>query len=139
MAILTSGYVDLAIGTATRLALAPSTAAFAQYETQGRMAVIAKAAVAGYVIATNSANDKVKELVLGQWYVKALGWRKGMQLPPNVAISVNELEQVQNGVLPIPGMTPTSRDAVGGVKFSSTSTTTGRPQYFSRSQLKGNW
>lgn len=139
MAILTTGYVDLTIGTSTRLALAPSTAAFDLYEEQAREAVRAKAQVAGYSIPTNSTNAKVRELVCGQWYVKAMGWRKGMDLPPNVSVAVLELEQVQSGKLPIPGLTPSAENGVGGVKFSATTGTGGRSQYFSRKQLSGNW
>lgn len=139
MAIITAGYVNLAIGTSTRLALAPSTSAFNQYEVQARVTVQSKAAVAGYSIATNDTNDFVQQLVLGQWYVKALGWRKGMALPPLVAEAVNDLILVSTGDLPIPGKTPNTRDAIGGVKFSNASKPNGRFPYFSRSEFKGNW
>lgn len=141
MAIITTGYVDLAIGTSTRTALAPTTAAFDQYQQQATATVQSKAAVAGYGITTNDTNVFVQQLVLGQWYVKALGWRKGMALPPNVAVSVNDLELVSTGDLPIPGKTPNARDAIGGTKFSDTSktSTNGRFQYMSRSEFKGNW
>ena len=141
MAIITTGYVNLAIGTSTRAALAPTTAAFDQYQTQATVTVQSKAAVAGYSITTNDTNDFVKQLVLGQWYVKALGWRKGMALPPNVAVAVNDLELVSTGDLPIPGKSPNARDAIGGVKFSAASATarTGRFAFFSRGQFKGNW
>jgi hypothetical protein len=140
MAILTSGYVDNSIGTATRAALAGTGGSdrFAQYEEQARTTVIAKCKVAGYTIATNDANAMVKELVLGQWYIKALGYKKGMQLPPLIAEQVNLLVQVQDGRVPIPGKTPSGQDAIGGVKFSG-STKSGRFQYFSRSELNGNW
>lgn len=144
MAIITAGYVDNAIGTSTRVALAGTSATsarFVQYQEQATSTVQSKALVAGYGIATNDTNVFVKQLVLGQWYVKALGWRKGMALPPNVATAINDLELVSTGDLPIPGKTPNARDAIGGVKFSETSktATTGRFQYFSRNEFKGNW
>ena len=141
MAIITTGYVDLAIGTSTRTALAPTTAAFNQYQAQATATVQSKTAVAGYSIATNDTNTFVQELVLGQWYVKALGFRKGIKLPPGIQEALNSLAQVSTGDLPIPGKTPNARDAIGGVKFSagSTSSRTGRHPFFSRSEFKGNW
>ena len=141
MAIITSGYVDNSIGTATRVALAGTggSARFLQYEEQARTTVIAKCKVAGYSVATNDANPMIKEMVLGQWYVKALGLKKGIIVPPAIADSINQLERVQDGKLPIPGKTPNARDAVGGNQFSSTTGSSGRKQYFSRSKFRGNW
>lgn len=119
MTVLTSGYVDLSIGTATRSALAPTTAAFAQYERQAVAVVQSRAAVAGYTVSSTSTNDHVKLLVLGQWYLHAIGFRQGIELPPMVAQQITDLERVSSGQLPIAGLTPAAEDAVGGVTFSS--------------------
>lgn len=139
MAILTSGYVDLAIGTNTRLQIAPSTAAFSQYEEQARSTVQARAAVAGYTITDDSDNAMVKRLVLGQWYIHGLGFRKGMTLPPVVKDALTDLRLVSNGKLPIPGLTANARDAVSGVEFSDVSGTTNRKQKMSRKILDRSW
>ncbi len=133
MTILTSGYVDLAIGTATRSTLAPSTAAFVQYETQATVMVQARAKVAGYTVSSNSTNDHVKLLVLGQWYLHALGFKKGVELPPLIAQQVTDLNSVAKGDLPIAGLDPDSEDAIGGVEFS---TSTDRPTSFGQSDLE---
>ncbi len=136
MTILTSGYVDNAISTASRTALAPDTSAFVQYEAQAVAVVQAKAAVAGYSVGASSTNAMVKRLVLGQWYVHALGFRKGMKLPPLVAEAINDLRLVSKGDLPIPGMTASASEGVSGVKFSATTGSSARSQFFSRSNLK---
>ncbi len=139
--IITSGYVDNSIGTSTREALAGtgSSERFLQYEEQARTTVTAKCAVAGISVATDDANPMIKELVLGQWYVKALGLKKGIAVPPAIAESINQLVLVQNGKLPIPGKTPNARDAIGGNQFSSTTGRSGRSPYFSREKFRGNW
>ena len=139
MTILTSGYVDNAIGTNTRLQIAPSTSAFSQYEEQARSVVQARAAVAGYTIPDTSDNAMVKRLVLGQWYIHGLGFRRGMSLPPVVKDALTDLRLVANGKLPIPGLTPNAGDAIAGVEFSATSGTTNRKQKMSRKILDSSW
>lgn len=136
MAFIDTTYVDNAIGTATRLALAPTTAAFTQYEGQARAKVRSAAAVSGYSLGTASSNDFVRLLTLGQWYFFAGGLRKGLEIPPALAESIDMLEAVRSGEMPIPGLDPSSRDGVSGVKFSATTGTSGRVQYFSRSAMK---
>lgn len=128
--ILSQGYVDLTIGTSTRVALAPSTAAFDTYSEQAVAAVRGKVARAGYSFADDVDNAKIRELVLGQWYVKALGWRKGLELPPNVQVALVELDQIATGAMSIPGLTPVTRDAIGGSKAGAL---TGK---FSRAALR---
>lgn len=137
MAFLTSGYVDLAIGTTLRQALAPSTAAFNVYEGQARAAVQAAAQVAGYSLGNTSTNDMVRLLSLGQWYFFAAGNRKGIETPASIKESIDKLAEVRDGRWPIPGLSPSTRDGVGGVAFSSTteSATGGRAQYFSRTKM----
>ena len=133
MTIITSGYVDLSIGTATRVALAPTTAAFVQYETQATVMVQSRAKVAGYTVSSDSTNDHVKLLVLGQWYLHALGFRKGVELPPLIAQAVTDLNSVAKGDLPIVGLDPSSEDGIAGVDFSSATT---RPTSFGANDLE---
>lgn len=140
MAIITAGYVDRAIGTSTRIALVGTAAgtgsAFAQFEAQARSVVAAKAQIKGYSIGTSSTNDFVRLLVLGQWYFFAGGMRKGLEVPPAIADAINKLDEVSRdeNALPIPGLSPSTDDGIGGVQFSA-STTGARSQRFSRSKL----
>lgn len=136
MPFIDTTYVDNAIGTATRLAMAPNTGAFLQYERQARAKVTAAAAVAGYSLATSSSNDLIRLMTLGQWYFFAGGLRKGLETPPAISDALDMLEQLRAGQLPVPGLTPSSRDGVSGVRFSATSGADGRPQYFSRKAMR---
>lgn len=138
MALIDTSYVDNAIGTALRITVAPSTAAFNQYEEQARAVVQAAAQVAGYSVGNTSDNATVQLLALGQWYRFATGLRKGIEIPEPIQASIDQLALVRTGDLPIPGMSPSTRDGIGGVKFSDTdeNSDSGRPQYFSRSKLR---
>lgn len=143
MAILTTEYVDNAIGTATRIAFVGSAtgtgSAFLQHEAAARSIVASRAAVKGYAIGTSSDNDFVRTLVLGQWYMMAGGLRKGLEVPDAIRNAIVALEQVAQsgeGALPIPGMTPSTEDGIGGVKFSSSTGTGARVQYFSRTKMR---
>lgn len=144
MAILTSDYVDRAITTSTRVALvgtATGTAsAFAQFEAMARATVSSKAAVKGYTIASDSTNDMVRLLCVGQWFFWAGGFRKGLEVPPTIKASMDMLEAVEQG-LPIAGLTPSTRDGIGGLVASNTSpsSTSGRPARFSRKKLDPYW
>jgi len=143
MAILTSGDVDRAIGTATRIALVGTASsagsAFSQYEKQARAVVTAKAQLKGYSIATNSTNDFVRLLVLGQWYFFAGGMRKGLEVPAAIANAINLLDEVarEKNALPIPGLDADTEDGIGGSKFSVTTegSTNARVQFFARSKM----
>lgn len=144
MAILTSGYVDKAITTSLRIALVGTatgtSSAFAQYEAMARATVSSKAALKGYTIATNSTNDMVRLLCVGQWYFWASGFRKGLDVPPTIKQSLDLLEAVENG-MPIAGLSPSTQNGLGGVKASNTSpsSTSGRPARFSRKKLDPYW
>lgn len=144
MAIITAGYVDRAIGTATRIAFVGTASsagsAFAQFERTARSVVASRAAVKGYAIGTSSDNAFVQMLVLGQWYFFAGGMRKGLEVPPAINDALVKLDQVSKegeGALPIPGLTPSTRDGIAGVKFSETTGATARVQYFSRTKMSG--
>lgn len=134
---ITSGYVDLAVGTATRVALSPSTSAFVIHEGMARAAVNASAQVAGYSLGNTSTNDMVRLLTLSQWFHFAGGFRRGIDPPPVVREYFDKLTELREGKWPLPGLTPSTEDGIGGVQFSaSTATaTSGRVQHFSRSKL----
>ncbi len=136
MAFLTTGYVDACIGTATRQALA-NTSAFAIYEKQARAEVQAAAQVAGYSIGNTSTNDMVQWLAMGQWFVFAGAQKKGLEPTESIQRALDSLELVRTGKKPIPGLSADTEDGVGGTKFSDTSetSTSARVQYFSRAKL----
>ena len=137
MAYVDSAYLDLLIGTATRTALAANTAAVTAFEKLARAEVQAAAQVAGYTISNTSTNDMVQWLAAAQWFRFAGGLKKGLNVPEAVQIAINDLELVRKGEKPIPGLSPSTEDGIGGTKFSETSedSETSRPQYFSRAKL----
>lgn len=148
MAIITAGYVDRAIGTATRIAFVGTAtgtgSAFAQHEAAARSIVASRAQVKGYAIGTSSDNAFVQLLVLGQWYWLAGGMRKGLEVPPAIGDAMAKLDEVapkdsSKAALPIPGMTPSTDDGIGGSQFSQSigTSSTDRVQYFSRSKMQG--
>lgn len=136
MAFLTIGTVNLAIGTATRSALC-NTAGFVAFEAMARAEVQSAAQVAGYSLGNTSTNGMVQWLTLGQWYVKAAMLRKGIEPPEMIRASIADLELVRKGEKPIPGVTPSTEDGIGGTQFSSTSEddADGRIQHFSRTKM----
>lgn len=145
MAFFTAGEVDNAITTATRVGLVGSAttagSAFAQFEAWARGDVQSAALNAGYALGDTTTNDTVKRLSIAVWYSHAAGVRKGIEIPDRIKDDLYRLEQLRVGEYRLPGLTPSARDGIGGVKFSSTSTTAtnGRVQYFSRSKLRYSW
>lgn len=141
MAFISSGYVDIAIGTNTRLALAATAGAFDQFERMARARVTAACQVAGYSLATSSSNDMLQYLTLGQWYVVAGGLRKGIEPPAAIADSLWQLDQVRKGDMPIPGLSPSQTNGIGGHVFTTTSTysSNARVPRFTRNKLDKSW
>lgn len=145
MAWFTAGEVDNAFTTATRIAIVGTatgtSSAFAQYEAWARGDVKSAAENAGYTLGDTTSNATVKRLAIAAWYSMAGGGRKGLPIPDRIKEDLYRLEQLREGNYRIPGLSPSERDGIGGVKFSSTSTTAtnGRTQYFSRSKLKSSW
>lgn len=145
MAILTAGYVDHAIGTATRVALVGTatgtSSSFAQFEKMASATVRSKAAVKGYSVGTDSTNDFVRLCTLGSWYHWAGGLRKGLEVPEQITTALGMLELLDkdgDGALPIPGLSQSTQDGISGALFSDTSDTSSdaRVQYFSREKLR---
>lgn len=141
MAFIDTDYVDNAIGSDVRSNVAPDSNAFDQFEAMARAKVKAACAFAGYELGDTTTNDMVKMLTLGQWVWIAYGARKGLEVPGAILDSLRLLDGVRQGEVPIPGLTPSSRDGVGGTKFSTTSTNVAssvdtRPRMFGRKQLK---
>lgn len=143
MAWFTSGEVDQAITTATRIALVgtstATSSAFRTFEAWARADVTAAAANAGYSLATTTTNQAIKRLGISAWYSFAASTRKGLALPDRVKGDLFIIEELRAGRYRIPGATPSAQDGVGGVDFSETSGTSGRTQYFSRSKLRSGW
>ena len=75
--------------------------------------------------------DLVKMGTLGAFLPLAYG-RKGLAVPEQLLVHTNVFSAIRTGDLEIPGLSPSARDAVGGVKFtdSSTTTTSGKPRIF---------
>jgi hypothetical protein len=140
MAYLSTTYVDNAIGTAVRLKVAPTTASFNQFEAMARMKVRAAGAMAGYSLPNTDAgtSSQLQALALGQFVLLSFGTRKGLTISPFIADQINMLEMVRSGDMPLLDYTPNVRDAIGGVQFTSVDEDDpdGRPQRFSRSELK---
>ena len=88
---------------------------------------------AGYTtdITSSTAPELVKSATLGA-LLPQLYAREGIKVPDQFAIHMNIFDRIYQGIMPIPELTPTARDAVGGVKFtdSSTTSTSGRPPVF---------
>lgn len=137
MAILTSGYVDLMIGTAVRTALAPSSEVFAAHEAAARALVASAARPAGYTVGTASEDELIKLATLGQWYILAGGLRKGIEPPAAVKQAIDILTSIRKGELP-PALSPSPRDGIGGTRASRQTGTGARAPKFSRDKL-GSW
>lgn len=138
MAFIDTDYVDNAIGSSVRQKVAPSTEAFDQYEAQARDIVKAACSIAGYSLSDTTTSDRVKLMTLGQWVVLAYGLQKGLEIPPSIRTAINLLELVRTGEVPLEGV-PTTKDAIGGVKFSDTTEGTGRDQKFGGRKLRDYW
>jgi len=140
MAWFTSAELDDFIGSGTRAALDGSdTDTFDQFEAQARATVQSVLISQGYTVGTTTTNTFVKMLAMGQWYLFAASTRKGIEMPESVKQIIGMLNAVFEGRLPIPGLTPSAADGVGGVKASSSSETSdvGRPPRMKRSDLRG--
>lgn len=98
--------------------------------------VDAALANAGYSTGLVTPPQLVKLASFGQFLAQAYG-RKGLKVPDQFLTFVNLAEGIRSGAVPVPSMTPTARDAVGGVSFSESSSTitSARPQVFSRAKL----
>ena len=143
MAWFTAGDIDATIGTATRLALVGSAttagSAFARFEEWARADVQSAGHVAGYTISDVETNATVQRLAIAAFYSMAAGARKGQPVPERIKEDLYRLEQLRSGEYPIPGLTPSERDGIGGVKFSSTTGADARGQRFSRKKITGYW
>jgi hypothetical protein len=87
---------------------------------------------AGYPVGDSTTNDTVKLLTLSIFV--RMAYARKQQAPPEdvVALLGGLPEGVRAGDVPVPGLSPDAQDAVGGVKFSGSTTTTvgDKPQIF---------
>lgn len=76
---------------------------------------------AGYTLGDTTTDENVKLATFGQLLMMAYG-RKGEAVPEQFATAVNLAAAIRSGDWPLTS-TPNARDAVGGVKFSETTST----------------
>lgn len=142
MAWIDTDDVDDLIGEDVRLAVAPVSAVFDSHERGARARVQAALLAAGYETGPtisdldDDTQALLKELVLGQWVLRAYHGRKGFAIPPSIVDTFHMLRDIRSGDTPVPGLTPTTIGGVGGFEGSATTGATGRPQMFSREALK---
>lgn len=155
MAWVDTDYVDNVLGsTQLRSILFSvggtfSATAFTQAEASARARVLSYIEQAGYsnpgetIDATTVSGALLADLVASLMIARAFARGRGIQWPPgiqdSVAASLADLESIRLGELPIPGMTASTTTGYGGVTTSVTSSSTStstRPQVFSRDALK---
>lgn len=142
MAYFSSGDVDAAITTATRLKVVGSATSsgsvFGKFERWARSDVQAALQVAGYSAGDTTTNDTVQRLAIARWVMLTYGARKGMEIPASIRDDLYRLEQVRTGDYPIPGLSADAEDGIGGAKFSTTdaNATNSTARYFKPSAFK---
>lgn len=143
MAWVDSTHLGYVLGTGLRDALFPDSNALEQYELSARSTVESVMQYAGYASpgatladSTSTTSGFLKKLVVAIMSRDAAAQRSGIVLPSAVSEGLMMLDQVYSRKLPIPGLTPGTRDGYGGSKFSATSGNSGRPAQLSRSALK---
>lgn len=132
---ITWDYVGTKLGAAKRNALCDtSTATLSLIISEASAIVESALQSAGHstVPTSGAAGDMVKRAVFGQLLPELYG-RKGLDVPDNYLKAIEFSEKIVSGEWPIPNTDPTARDAVGGVKFSGSSTTVegDKPQIWS--------
>jgi len=133
---------DALVGGRTRLVLFDDSAAedgtgysSTLFDRAAQLASIrARAAMenAGYSPGDSTTEDGVTIVALAALISFAFG-RKGLSVPEATqTILADLLEGVRVGDVPIPNLSPSSADGVGGIKSTdrSTTSTTGRPPIF---------
>lgn len=142
MAWITADDVDSLIGEDVRLAVAPDDATFDSHELGARVRVQSALRAAGYSVESTlddldeETAGLLKELILGQWVLRAFHGRKGFVIPPSIVDTFHMLRAIMNGDMPVPGLTPSTLGGVGGFEASPTTGTGAKPQVFSRDSLK---
>jgi hypothetical protein len=134
VAFIDTVYADTLIGESARRALAPTQAAFDTFEEAARADVQSAAQAAGYALGDTTTNAMVRRLTLAAWFVHAGGFRQGLTAPAAIMQAYEDLDRVRAGSMPIPGLSPSTEDGVGGILVSSTS---GRPPRLTRDKLTG--
>lgn len=132
MAYIDTTYVDNAIGSDVRSAVAPTTAAFNQFEAAARARIKEAASGAGYTLGDTTTSAQVQDLTLGVFIILSYSQTKGITVPPEFRDTFYRLDDIRTGKAKLIDYTPSSRDGVGGATFSATSGTSGRPQVFDR-------
>lgn len=137
-----STYVDGYLGTDRRQALFNDGSGyvstyFDQLVLSASDLVKAAALNAGYTLGDTTTSQTVKTATFGAFLMLAYG-RKDQPVPEQYATTVNLIEAIRTGAVPLPGVEPDGATAIGGADFTETSTSISsadgsRPQVFSRS------
>lgn len=141
MAYIDNTYIENAIGNAEHTALFTDSGTL---NTAARTQLIASAdarisdalAQAGYAPPATTTNVTIRDGSLGVYIRLAYG-RKGATVPEQFATITSLEERIGNGDLPVYGLDPSAIGAVGGSKFSesSSSVTGNRAPIFTRDNL----
>jgi hypothetical protein len=137
VAFIDQTYVNNAITSAVRAKVAPTDDIFDQYEAQARAIVQAAAEIAGIALGDTTTSERVKFVTLGQWVILAYGLQKGLAIHPSIQTSINMLKAVEAGRLSLGDAS--TRDGTGGVKFSNTTTGSGRSAWAGGRKLRDDW
>lgn len=144
MALVTEQDLNSILKAEVRLALFSDDEALeAVLLAKAESAVAAALVNSGYPVPASAADtpELVKLAVLEEFVLKAYG-RNGLPVPPGLVTEyqdgngqtiVGTKSAIISGAAPIPDLVPTARDAVGGVTFSDTSSssTSSRAPVFS--------
>jgi hypothetical protein len=148
---ITTSYIDNLIGSTQRTAVAPTDTVFDQYELGARGTVISCLLSNGYVGTPDGdatltsgtlTTGFLQKLTAGVWLRDAYALRKGITLPPvaqdAIAILNAMLADARDGTKlspPVPGLSRSTADGLGGTVFPATTGPNGRPPMFSRQKL----
>ena len=134
---ITTTYVNNAIGSSELTALMTSegtSTALTQLIQAASSIVDSALSNSGYTPPTSSAPDMVKAATLGA-LLPLLYSRKQIAIPEGYQVYLDSYSMIRDGRFPVPGLTPNSRDAVGGVSFSDSDSSVsdgGRPKVYDK-------
>lgn len=132
-------YVENALGKRFTAAAADTTTGATSSTVLTQLIQSASALVdsalrnAGYTPPTSTAPDFVKTATLGA-LIPLVYSRDQIPIPEGYQVYVDAYNVIRTGEMPVPGLTPNARDAVGGVKFAEASTgvSGSRPRVYSK-------
>jgi hypothetical protein len=133
---VTKAYVDRALGKGlvsglTGAATSATTHSVVTQLIQSASAMVESALRnAGYTPPGDSAPDMVKTATLGA-LVPLMYSRKQAPIPDGYELFTDAFDSIRNGDIPVPGLSITAANAVGGSRWTDSSDTTdGRPRIY---------